>query len=117
MLGGAATLTFDGAGAVTGLKTAKGDYADKEHLLAETVVHVSSPAQRKAWAASRRSSHSKLGSASPTSSSTPPRAEEIQTSTIASMYDQVASLLDYRAATGVGTDAAPAAERSTIFWP
>ncbi len=24
------------------------DYADKEHLLAETVVHVSSPSQRKA---------------------------------------------------------------------
>ena len=45
-----ATLTFDDAGAVTGLKTAKGDYADKEHLLAETVVHVSSPSQRKAWA-------------------------------------------------------------------
>ena len=50
VLGGAATLTFDDAGAVTGLKTAKGDYADKEHLLAETVVHVSSPSQRKAWA-------------------------------------------------------------------
>ena len=52
MLAGAATATFDAAGAMSGLHTAQRglDYADANHLLFETVVHVSNPAQRKAWA-------------------------------------------------------------------
>ena len=51
MIGGSATVSFSDAGAITKLHTShRGlDYADAEHLLAETVVHVSSPGQRKAW--------------------------------------------------------------------
>jgi hypothetical protein len=52
LLDGAATVSFDAAGAINRLHTSHLGlaYADAEHLLAETVVHVSSPAQRKAWA-------------------------------------------------------------------
>eukprot|EP01043_Picozoa_sp_COSAG02_P032701 COSAG02_NODE_2196_length_9548_cov_2.748227_7_plen_276_part_00 len=52
MLNGAATTSFDSAGAINMLHTSHHglDYADADHLLAEQVVHVSSPVQRKGWA-------------------------------------------------------------------
>lgn len=48
---GAADVAFDGSGAISLLTThAKGlSFADKQHLLAEPVVHVSSQKQRIAW--------------------------------------------------------------------
>jgi hypothetical protein len=53
--GGAATVGFDAAGALSLLITTSANlsYAAPDHLLGETVVHISSPAQRSDWARKR----------------------------------------------------------------
>ena len=52
MCGGQVSARVDQSGALDYLQTKSGEaYASPDHLLAEPVVHVSAPAQRRAWAA------------------------------------------------------------------